>query len=281
MGELAQLLGVSVERAAEDALAVAAALMARAIKVISVERGHDPAACTLLPFGGAGALHACAVARELGMTRILVPPSPGLLCAYGALAADVVHEVVASASRTLPAGARLTPESLAAEFLPLTTAATRALDADAVPPAARRFTRTATLRYAGQSFALPVTLGRDVADVVTAFHAAHQARYGYALPERAVELVTLRLRARGLTEAPPLPREPALAGDDGPAELGRATLWLDGKPHDAPLLARRRLRAGVSVRGPALIVEYSATTLLTADARADVLPTGALAITLG
>ncbi|HEX4460273.1 MAG TPA: hydantoinase/oxoprolinase family protein, partial [Polyangia bacterium] len=125
VGELAATLGVSVERAAEDALAVAAAVMARAIKVISVERGHDPAACTLLPFGGAGALHACAVARELGMTRILVPPAPGLLCAYGALAADVVHEVVATVARVLPAGARLTPESLAADFLPLTAAATR------------------------------------------------------------------------------------------------------------------------------------------------------------
>ncbi len=280
VGELAAALGVPVEQAAEDALAVAAAVMARAIKVISVERGHDPATCTLLPFGGAGALHACAVARELGMTRILVPPSPGLLCAFGALAADVVHDVVATPRdhRPLPAGARLAPESLAADFLPLTTAATRALDADGVAPAARRFTRTATLRYAGQSFALPVTLERGVSDVVAAFHAMHQARYGYALPERAVELVTLRLRGRGLTEAPPLPRESA---EDGPAELGRVTLWLDGKPHDAPLLSRRRLRAGVSVRGPALIAEYSATTLLTADARADVLPSGALAITLG
>ena len=89
-------LGVAVEQAAEDLLAVAAAVMARAIKVVSVERGHDPARFTLLPFGGAGALHACAVARELGMTRILVPPSPGLLCAYGALAADVVHDFVAT-----------------------------------------------------------------------------------------------------------------------------------------------------------------------------------------
>jgi N-methylhydantoinase A len=282
VGELAATLGVTVERAAEDALAVAAAVMARAIKVISVERGHDPAAFTLLPFGGAGALHACAVARELGMTRLLVPPSPGLLCAYGALAAEVAHDAVATIARTLPAGARLAPDALAADFLPLTAAAMRALDGDGVPPASRRFVRTATLRYAGQSFALSVPLGREVEDVVAAFHAAHAARYGYALAERAVELVTLRLRARGLGEAPPLPREPAPAeGDDGPVEIGRVGLWLDGERHDAPLLSRRRLRAGVSVRGPALIAEYSATTLLTADARADVLPSGALAVTLG
>jgi N-methylhydantoinase A len=272
---LAAELGVPVERAAEDALAVAAAVMARAIKVISVERGYDPAVLTLLPFGGAGALHACAVARELGVRRILVPPSPGLLCAYGALVADVVHDVVATVAR--PAGARLSTAELAPSFLPLTAAAMRALDRDGVAAAARRFARAATLRYHGQSFALTVALERGVDDVVAAFHEAHRARYGYALADRPVELVTLRLRARGQTSAPPPPVEPA---DAGAAEVARTLLIADGVAHDAPVLLRRRLRPGVSVRGPALVAEYSATTLLPADARADVLPTGALAITL-
>jgi N-methylhydantoinase A len=283
LGELAAALGVSAERAAEDALAVAAAVMARAIKVISVERGHDPAALTLMPFGGAGALHACAVARELGMRRVLVPPSPGLLCAYGALVADVVHDVVATVAR--PLGATLSPAELAPAFLPLTEAANRALDRDGVDPAARRFERTATLRYQGQSFELPVALGRDVTDVVAAFHAAHRQRYGYALdqeraePARPVELMTLRLRARGRSAAHSLapPVEPA---DDGPAEVARVQLIVDGAVHDAPVLLRRRLRAGVTVRGPALIVEYSATTLLDGRTGAEVLPGGALALTL-
>ncbi|HEX9104074.1 MAG TPA: hydantoinase/oxoprolinase family protein, partial [Polyangia bacterium] len=187
---LAARLGVSVAQAAEDVLAVAAAVMARAIKVVSVERGHDPARLTLLPFGGAGGLHACAVARELGMTRILVPPSPGLLCAYGALTADVAHDFVATVMR--PAGARLPPSEVAAAFLPLVQAATRAFDrhgGDGVDPAARRLERAATLRYRGQSFELVVPLrradGSSVEDLVAAFHEAHRARYGYAL-EREV-----------------------------------------------------------------------------------------------
>jgi N-methylhydantoinase A len=275
---LAAALGVAVEAAAEDVLAVAAAVMARAIKVVSVERGHDPAGFTLLPFGGAGALHACAVARELGMTRILVPPSPGLLCAYGALAADVAHDFVATVMR--PAGARLPLDALAPAFLPLTQAAAQALETDGVEPAARRLERAATLRYRGQSFELTVPLrhadGSVPDDVVAAFHQAHRDRYGYAL-DREVELVTVRLRAVGKRAPVPLPSEPR---DDGPVEIGRAALRLDGATHDAPLLLRRRLLPGVTIAGPALIAEYSSTTLLTDGARAEVLPSGALSIAL-
>jgi N-methylhydantoinase A len=279
---LAAALHVSVEQAAEDVLAVAAAVMARAIKVVSVERGHDPARFVLLPFGGAGGLHACAVARELGMTRILVPPSPGLLCAYGALTADVAHDFVATVMR--PAGARLTPADVAAHFLPLTQAAARALDGDGVDAAARRLERAATLRYRGQSFELTVPLrradGSTVADLVAAFHDAHRERYGYAL-DRDVELATLRLRAVGKVAPlpPPVDCDPG-PHDDGPAEIARAALVLDGKPHDAPLLLRRRLLPGVTIAGPALVAEYSSTTLLPPGARADVLPSGALAISL-
>ena len=119
--------------------------------------------------------------------------------------------------------------------------------------------------------------GSTVEDLVAAFHDAHRERYGYAL-ERDVELATLRLRAVGKVAPLPPPVEPR---DAGPAEIARTPLILDGNPHDAPLLLRRRLLPGVSIAGPALIAEYSATTLLPSDARADVLPSGALAITLG
>jgi N-methylhydantoinase A len=275
---LAAALGVPVEDAAEDVLAVAAAVMARAIKVVSVERGHDPADFVLLPFGGAGGLHACAVARELGMTRILVPPSPGLLCAYGALGADIAHDFVATVLR--PAGARLPPSVVAADFLPLVRAAAAALDRDGVDAAARRLERTATLRYRGQSFELTLPWKRSdggvVEDLVAAFHDAHRARYGYAL-EREVELVTLRLRAVGKVAPLPPPAEPR---DPGPVEIARTSLVIDGQRHDAPLLLRRRLLPGVTVAGPALVAEYSSTTLLPPAARAEVLPSGALSITL-
>ena len=184
------------------------------------------------------------------MTRILVPPSPGLLCAYGALTADVAHDFVAALMR--PAGARLAPSDVASAFLPLTQAAARALDGDGVDPAARRLERTATLRYRGQSFELAVPLkradGSAVEDLVAAFHAAHRARYGYAL-DRDVELATLRLRAVGTVAPLPPPMEPR---DAGPVEIGRAALVLDRRTHDAPLLLRRRLVPGVTIAGPAL-----------------------------
>jgi N-methylhydantoinase A len=172
-------------------------------------------------------------------------------------------------------------DEVAPAFAPLTQAAMRALDADGVDPAARRFERAATLRYRGQSFELTVPLGRAgaanaPADLVAAFHAAHQARYGYAL-DREVELVTLRLRAVGKTAPVPLPRDPS---DGGAPELGRVRLRLDGTDHDAPLLSRSRLLPGVTIRGPALVVEYSSTTLLPADAHAEVLASGVLSIIL-
>jgi N-methylhydantoinase A len=275
---LAAALGGSVEEAAADILAVAATVMARAIKVVSVERGHDPAEWSLIPFGGAGPLLACEVARELGMRRLYVPPSPGLLCAYGALAADMVYDFVTTVLHDC--GPSLSPAAIAPLFLPLVQAATDAFDADAVEPAARRLERTATLRYRRQSFDLTLPLryadGTVPEDLVALFHEAHRARYGHAL-DRPVELVTLRLRAVGKrAPLPPLCEPP----EDGAPEIARTTIILDGSSYDAPVLARRRLREGAAVAGPALISEYSSTTLLPYGARATVLPSAALAIEL-
>jgi N-methylhydantoinase A len=220
--------------------------MARAIKAISVERGVDPAGVVLLPFGGAGAMHACAVARELNMTRLVVPPSPGLLCAYGALVADVVHERVLSLLRPLPA--QFDARELVRQF--------------AAVAVEGQVERAVTLRYQGQSFELAVPADGDL---VAAFHAAHRARYGYSLP-RTVELCTLRVRGVERTPAVPPPRAPLV---DGAAQVGRATSRWDGRAHDTAILARERLRDGARVDGPALIVEYSATTYLPPGARAE------------
>jgi N-methylhydantoinase A len=191
------------------------------------------------------------------------------LCAHGALAADVRHELVATRLRSL--GPSLDVAELADEWLPLTQAAMSALDADGVPPAARRLVRTASLRYRGQSFELVVP-ARD--DLVAAFQAAHRQRYGYVLEGREVELVTLRLAALGIVPPPPLPRDET----EGEVQLGRVTIVVAGEAREAPLLQRGRLRAGVTVEGPALIAEYSATTLVAPGWRCEVLPSGALAL---
>jgi N-methylhydantoinase A len=270
LGRLGALVGGrSPEQTAEDVVAVADAVMARAIRAISVERGVDPAQFALLAFGGAGGLHACAVARELGMRRVLVPPSPGLLCAYGALCADAIHDfahaLLVDAGRELDAGA------LAAELDRLEAAAARALDAEGTPESHRAFERTCALRYRGQSFDLAVPAEGDL---VAAFHAAHRARYGYAL-ERPVELVAVRLRAVGRAHpTPPLAVAEAAVGASG----SRRTIRFAGREYEAPIVPRASLAAGARVDGPAVIVEYSATTFLPPGARAEVDAAGALRI---
>jgi N-methylhydantoinase A len=260
-------LGGDLVEAAEGVAAVADLIMARALKTVSVERGVDARGFALLPFGGAGAMHACGVARELGLTKILVPPSPGLLCAYGALVANLLHERVATLLQRLPIELASTRAALEREVA-------AALAAGGVPESERRLTCTAHLRYQGQSFDLPVDAGEN--DLAAAFHEAHRTRYGYALPDRAVELVTLRVRGFGAT--PPLapPREPPEAGD---VEIGRLTSRWDGRDHQTPILARARLRDGMKLDGPALIVEYSATTYLPPGAHAEA-DAGCLRITL-
>jgi N-methylhydantoinase A len=274
MARLGDELGVPPERAAEDVVAVADAVMARAIKTISVERGHDPAGLTLVPFGGAGGMHACSIARELGIARVLVPPQPGLLCAYGALAADVAHDFVHTV--LAPAGPSLRVRALGLELDRLLARGEQALDADGVPPARRRYHKSCTLRYRGQSFELTVPIDSEDDDLTAAFHAAHQARYGWALP-REVELVTVRLRAVGDTDEEPL-RQPAAVSSDADARL---TCIHQGRAYGARVHQREALPDGAVVAGPSLVVEYSATTFLPPGSEGRVLPGGSLLVTVG
>ena len=275
---LAAALGAgSVEEAAEAVVAVAEAQIARALRTISVERGHDPARFVLCAFGGAGPALAVAVARELGCARVLVPPAPGLLCAYGALAAPVAHRLIAPLRRVLDGP--LEARALDGEAEALRAAGRARLAADGVEAAAATLALTASMRVVGQIGELEVALADDACELRAAFHAAHQARWGYALPEARVEIVALRLEARG-----PTPVLPSLAGaeprDAGEALVARETAIFAGRAHGAAHLLRRRLDAGARVDGPALILEYSATTVLPPGAQAEVQPSGALLISV-
>ena len=267
MARLAADLGLSAEALAEGILAVAEATMERAVRVISVQRGHDPRGFTLFSFGGAGGLHAARLARMLGMARVLVPPNPGVLSALGMLLADVVRDF----SRTvmLPAG-EAGPQALAELFAPLEAQGRTAMAKEGLDPAAVRLERALDMRYAGQSFELvvPWAPGRDpVAD----FSAAHERAYGHADPAAPVQVVNLRLRACG---APPRPRpEPRPLGSATPpaaARLGRRRMVLEGESVDAPLMQREALEPGNRFAGPALLVEYSSTLLVPAGAEARV-----------
>ncbi|HXM88398.1 MAG TPA: hydantoinase/oxoprolinase family protein, partial [Candidatus Acidoferrum sp.] len=249
----------SVEKFAEGILAVADAVMEKAIRVISVERGHDPRDYALVAFGGAGGLHACSLASALGMRGVLLPIFPGGLSALGILRADVVTEFSRTVLLTVSSTARAKTE-IEDGFRSLEREGCRAMSAEEFAAAKIRIERRLDLRYAGQAYELSAPAAGDF---VAAFHRAHEARYGYHDAKRTVEIVNLRVRATGVTEKPGLRKIAAAKPGAMRARTSRAIdCVLDGKRCRATLIARDDLRSGDSLSGPAVISEYSATSLV-------------------
>jgi N-methylhydantoinase A len=263
---LADELGLSPAELAEGVLAVANANMERAIRVISVEKGFDPREFTLLSFGGAGGLHCAALARLLGMPRVLVPVDPGILSATGMLMADVVKDYSRTVMR--PA-AEFTGPAVEAAFAELERDGLDELAAEGVPPERAVHERFLDMRYHGQSFEIVVPFGPDMAE---RFHALHEQRYGYRNEDKPVEVVNVRLRSRGVSDrkAP----EPARAGGETPpaeARLGGQRAVFDGEAVEAAVLDRGALVPGNRFRGPAIVTEYTSTIVVPpgADVRVD------------
>jgi N-methylhydantoinase A len=263
---VAEPLGLSLHEAARGILAIADSNMVGAIRVVSVERGHDPRDFTLVAFGGAGPLHGCALAELLGIVRVLVPPAPGVLCAEGLLAASLKAEF----SRTLPRPDEW--DTADALFAALESEAMVWLDAEHVPPADRTITRVALLRYDGQGAELAITWPGDAQAAQSAFADAHQALNGFTL-EAKVELVTLRIEAEGMMPAPTRHR---LAKGDGAAPIGRQVVHEAAGSVEASVYDRAALGAGDRLAGPAIITQLDATTLVARGWHAEVLGSGAL-----
>ena len=261
VGALAAALGVPVERAALDVVRVANATMERAIRRISVERGHDPRRFTLVAFGGGGPLHACELAAELRIPRVLVPLTPGVLSALGMLVAAPARDNSRTIMRPLDG---LTAADIAAVFAPLTAQARREMAEEGHDPATLALRGALDLRYAGQAHELTVAAppDADAAAMTAAFHAAHAARYGYARPEAAVELVTARLTVTAAHTPPTLPSTVAGPPSPGEALVGRRAVWFAGGPAESALYERERLRAGHRLAGPAVVYQYDTTTLI-------------------
>ncbi|HEX9919632.1 MAG TPA: hydantoinase/oxoprolinase family protein, partial [Pyrinomonadaceae bacterium] len=245
---------------------------------VSVERGFDSRAFALVSFGGAGGLHAVALAASLRIPRVIVPRRPGALSALGALASDVVLD----ASRTVmldAAGGRL--GELDSTFRQMERAARAALRREGFRDERReqRHTRSVAARYKGQSFELEIEWksGRTPA---AAFHRAHLARYGYAQTESAVEIVSARLRSRGLVERFKRERVERSADDSVVAPHKNAPVYFTVKPARTGVYERERLRAGARLETPCVVTEYSSTTLVPAGARARVDADGNLIIEL-
>jgi N-methylhydantoinase A len=265
---MGELLGAfrSVEQFADGILSVANAVMEKAIRVISVERGYDPREYTLIAFGGAGGLHACALADALEMRGVLIPVFPGGLSALGILRADVVKEF----SRTVLLPANDTPTTvkhMRAVFRTLQREGRRTLRQEGFTANKIRLENRLDMRYAGQAYELSVPASGDF---VRSFHAAHEQRYGYHDSKRAVEIVNLRCRATGITDKPRIEKIARITKGAKPPRLGGLRCIFDGRTETAALFARKQLRAGHSFSGPAVITEYSATTLVPSGWRATV-----------
>jgi N-methylhydantoinase A len=254
---LAAALGLSLEAAAEGVVRVANAQMARALRRVSVERGHDPRRFCLVAFGGCGPVHACDLAEELGVPAVLIPRYPGTLSALGMLLSDVRKEY----SRTVMRPVSGDCAGLEAAFAELQRRARSDMAGEGVAEDRLALTRSLDVRYRGQSFELDVPVTHlEPAAIEAAFHEAHRQRYGYATEGAPAEVVNVRLRALGQVDQPPLEyREPGTEATASPGQRARvyAGEWLECGLYD-----RANLRPGQEIAGPALLLQEDATTWL-------------------
>jgi N-methylhydantoinase A len=259
---------VSVVAAAEGILSVANTNMERALRHISVERGHDPRQFALLPFGGAGGLHAVELARALRIPLVIAPPAPGALSAVGVMVADVIKDQ----SRTVMFAIEpkeFAPKQivrLAKVFGEMEREATALLRSEGFSRTKQRHERSLAMRYRGQSFELEVR--NTTGDITASFHRAHRERYGYAQENSEIEIVSARLRSFGLVPKLPVRKIAAASGTAKPQ--GTVMTYFNGRKINAAIYNRDELRGGVKLKTPCIVTEYSATTLIPGDAKARV-----------
>jgi N-methylhydantoinase A/oxoprolinase/acetone carboxylase beta subunit len=263
LGTLAPKLGLDVAGVASGVADVATAVMARALKRVSVARGVDPRRLALVPFGGAGPLFGCALAESLGMRTVIVPPHPGVLSALGVVAAPERVEVVASLSSSTP-----DRRQLLASYAELERVAERALAGGAI----RRY---ADCRFAGQGYEITVPLTHGDPDGLHAdFRAAHRARFGHDGAGGAMEVVSVRVVVERAV-AQPLPARRSGVGRPTP---GRRRIRIRGTPVDAQVWPLGELPARLRITGPAIMAGPDATALIEPGWRGTVDASGAVVL---
>ncbi len=271
--KIARPLGLGLEQAAAGIIAVATANMERAIRVITVEQGHDPRDYSLLAFGGAGPLHGAELAMTLAIPRVIVPRAAGVLSALGLLCTDLAHDYVRSVVQPVVA---CNLDEINAVFATLVHAGHADLTRDGITADQIRYERSLDLRYIGQSYEVNVAIPNQPLDTdqlaraVTQFHTKHRVLYGHSAPDEPVELVNLRVRAVGEVGSIELARaEEVITAEPARPQVRpvyfAATGWTD-----TPVFARDALASGTELTGPAIITGRDTTILIPPRATARV-----------
>jgi N-methylhydantoinase A len=258
---LRELDGMDPYRLAEGILQIGVTKMAGAIKEISVEKGHDPRGYVIVPYGGAGPMHAAQIAEELGVSTILIPRFPGNLSALGLIVSDVRHDDVRSWIKNLEA---LRFDELGREFRSMEKGALSVLKEEGFEAKDALLRRSLDLRYKGQAFELNIPLQNSDAleKVAERFHARFQETYGHSRPGQIIELVNLRLSSFGLVEKPLFPAYASKGRSVLQAQKDERQVYFQGHFSESPVYERDLLPCEEGLNGPAIIEENGATTVV-------------------
>ena len=263
--KIAKPLNISVERAAEGILKVVNATMIRGIRLVSVERGHDPREFSLVCFGGAGPVHAVSLAKELNIPKLVIPEAPGVNCALGLLMADFMYDYSTTFLYRIK---NLELDTINDKYHKLEKKAVGQLKHDGIKEKDIIFQRSADLRYTGQGYELniPIPVKRytnnDLMDICNEYSMQHNSKYGYNMPNDSVEIVNLRLRVIGLISKPELKKERFAGKDALHALKEHRKIYMDGRYLTIPIYDRKLLRCGNELDSPAIIDQADSTTVL-------------------
>lgn len=269
-GRVAEPLGLDDGAAADGVVAIATTHMASAIRLSLFEKGLDPKDFALISFGGAGGLHACDTAAEIGATRVVFPRDPGTLSAWGMLFSDVVHDIARSRLMSAEPGNIGEIKRLIAD---MRQEGDDRLSQDRIPQADRSFPATLDLRYPGQAYEIGVPFDGDLAASVAGFHDAHERQYAHAERHVTPEIVTLRMAATGRLSKP---ASRPFAGGGGVTVKARRAVRLAGAVRDTAIVDRDALGPGATLDGPAIVEEAHSTLLIPPGWQLTVHASGAL-----
>ena len=280
---IARPLGLSTEEAAYGIARVVNANMVKGMAGSSIQKGFDPREFTLIAFGGAGPLHACELAKEIGMQKVVIPLYPGALSAFGLVTSDIRHDYVQTIAKS---AASLLPEELVRAYTAMEAKARDQLRAEKIADEDIEIEWTADVRYSGQAYELNVPVPhdgaltrKDIDALVTRFHALHQKTYAYSSADEPVDVINVRLIGIGQVPDVKLARQKRGPTSPRPALKGKRPVYFDGKGFvPTPIYERDLLKPGNVVKGPCLIEEIISSTVVTPGATARVDPWGNVVI---